>query len=340
MVVISQSPVDNVIIGVVAIVFLIFVSDKVIGKLIMLSKRLGISQIFIGLTVIAIGTSLPEITTGVVASLDIIRGGIDPFIASSTVLGTNIGSDIVQQSLIIGVVGLLAVTRLKAIRVRRDFLKTDGLVMIMAAILLLLFAMDGGISRVEGSVLFFGYIVFLWFLWMKENVRIHNHKKVNLDGSDKKNIFIDLFYVLVGLTIIIFSAEYILRVAEFFVRGYGVGGSLIGILVIGVATALPELTTSITAILKGASSISIGTLIGSNITNPMFALGLGAMISSYQVPRPVIVYDIPVKIVTAILLMWFLWRNRKFTRKEAVTMITIYFVYVLVRLKYFAVDVL
>ena len=340
MVVISQSPVDNVIIGVVAIVFLIFIADKVIGKLIMLSKRLGISQIFIGLTVIAIGTSLPEITTGVVASLDIISGGIDPFIASSTVLGTNIGSDIVQQSLIIGVVGLLAVTRLKAIRVRRDFLKTDGLVMIMAAILLLLFAMDGGISRVEGSVLFFGYIVFLWFLWMKENVRIHDHKKVNLDESDKKNIFIDLFYVLVGLTIIIFSAEYILRVAEFFVRGYGVGGSLIGILVIGVATALPELTTSITAILKGASSISIGTLIGSNITNPMFALGLGAMISSYQVPRPVIVYDIPVKIVTAILLMWFLWRNNKFTRKEAVTMITIYFVYVLVRLKYFAVDVL
>ena len=340
MVVISQNPVDNIIIGVVAIVFLIFVSNKVIGKLIMLSKRLGISQIFIGLTVIAIGTSLPEITTGVVASLDIIRGGIDPFIASSTVLGTNIGSDIVQQSLIIGIVGLLAVTRLKAIRVRRDFLKTDGLVMIMAAILLLLFAMDGGISRVEGSVLFFGYIVFLWFLWMKENVRIHDHKKVNLDESDKKNIFIDLFYVLVGLTIIIFSAEYILRVAEFFVRGYGVGGSLIGILVIGVATALPELTTSITAILKGASSISIGTLIGSNITNPMFALGLGAMISSYQVPRPVIVYDIPVKIVTAILLMWFLWRNSKFTRKEAVTMITIYFVYVLVRLKYFAVDVL
>lgn len=340
MVVISQSPVDNVIIGVVAIVFLIFIADKVIGKLIMLSKRLGISQIFIGLTVIAIGTSLPEITTGVVASLDIIRGGIDPFIASSTVLGTNIGSDIVQQSLIIGVVGLLAVTRLKAIRVRRDFLKTDGLVMIMAAILLLLFAMDGGISRVEGSVLFFGYIVFLWFLWMKENVRIHDHKKVNLDESDKKNIFIDLFYVLVGLTIIIFSAEYILRVTEFFVRGYGVGGSLIGILAIGIATALPELTTSITAILKGASSISIGTLIGSNITNPMFALGLGAMISSYQVPRPVIVYDIPVKIATAILLMWFLWRNSMFTRKEAVTMITIYFVYVLVRLKYFAVDVL
>jgi|TARA_Y100000310_G_scaffold345671_1_gene468040 cation:H+ antiporter len=340
MVVISQNPVDNVIIGVIAIVFLVFVADKVIGKLIKLGKKLGISQIFIGLTVIAVGTSLPEITTGVVASLDIVSGNIDSFIASGTVLGTNIGSDIVQQSLIIGIVGLLAVTHLGAIHVRRDFLKTDGLVMIMAAILLLLFALDKEISRAEGAVLFFGYIFFLWFLWMKEGKRIHNHKKVELNWKDKKKIFIDLFHILAGLVIIIFSAEYILRIAEFFVIRYEIGSSLIGILAIGIATALPELTTSITAILKGASSISLGTLIGSNITNPMFALGLGAMISSYQVPRPVIVYDIPVKIVSGLILMWFLWTNKIFTKKEAMTMITIYLVYVLVRLRYFPVDII
>ncbi|MCH8329279.1 MAG: hypothetical protein IIB81_02715 [Nanoarchaeota archaeon] len=160
-----------------------------------------------------------------------------------------------------------------------------------------------------------------------------------MDGEGKKGIFVDVLYIIAGLAVIILSAEYILRVAEFFVVKYGVGGSLIGILAIGIATALPELTTSITAILRGASSISIGTLIGSNITNPMFALGLGAMISSYQVPRPIIVFDLPVKIASGIILMWFLWRNRMFTKKEAMTMIGIYFVYILVRLKYFAVDI-
>lgn len=339
MVIISQNPIDNIIIGVIAIVFLVFVADKVVGKAIKLGKRFGISQIFIGMTVIAIGTSLPEITTHVVASLDIVRGNIDPFIASATVLGTNIGSDIVQQNLIIGIVGILAVIRLKRVHVTRDFLKTDGLMMIAAAILLLLFALDGEISRIEGAVLFFGYIVFLWFLWMKEDKRLHDHKHVDLDGHDKKSIFIDVVYIVAGLAIIILSAEYVLRVAEFFVLKYEIGGSLIGILVIGVATALPELTTSITAILRGASSISIGTLIGSNITNPMFALGLGAMISSYQVPRPIIVYDLPVKIISGIILIWFLWSNRMFTKKEAITMIGIYFVYIFVRLRYFAVDV-
>ncbi len=339
MVIISQNPIDNVVIGVIAIVFLVFVADKVIGKLIKLSKRLGISQIFIGLTVISIGTSLPEITTSVVASLDIVSGKIDPFIASGTVLGTAIGSDIVQQSLIIGIVGILAVIRLKAIHVKRNFIKKDVLIMVLAAVLLLFFSWDKEISRTEGAVLFFGYILYLYFLWLKERKNVKDHKKIELDGEGKKNVFIDVVYIIAGLAVIIFSAEYILRVAEFFVVKYGVGGSLIGILAIGIATALPELTTSITAILKGASSISIGTLIGSNITNPMFALGLGAMISSYQVPRPVIVFDIPVKIASGIILMWFLWRNRMFTKKEAMTMIGIYFVYILIRLKYFAVDI-
>ena len=340
MVVISQNPVDNVIIGIIAIAFLVFVADKVIGILIKISKKLGISQIFIGLTVIAIGTSLPEITTSVVASLDIVRGKIDASVASGTVLGTNIGSDIVQQTLILGIVGLFAVMRLKALHVKKSFLKEDGVILILAAFLLLLFASDGWISQIEGAVMFFGYIIFLWFLWMREDEDIHNHhKKVEFDGADKKGIFIDLVYIIGGIAIVIFSAEYILRVAEFFVIRYDIGGSLIGIMAIGVATALPELTTSITALFRGASSISVGTLIGSNITNPMFAVGLGAMISSYQVPRPVIVFDIPVKILTAFIVLFFLWRKKMLTRNESISLIAIYFVYILVRLRYFPVDI-
>ena len=200
--------------------------------------------------------------------------------------------------------------------------------------------MDKEISRVEGAVLFFGYVLFLWFLWMKEDERIHNHKHMKWNIDDKKSIFIDISHIIMGLVIIIFSAEYILRVAEFFVLKYGVGSSLIGVLIIGVATALPELTTSITAMFRGASSISIGTLIGSNITNPMFALGLGAMISSYHVPRPVIVFDLPVKIITSIIVIWFLWRNRMLTRKASLIMVSMYVIYVLARLKYFPVDII
>jgi cation:H+ antiporter len=340
MVAITQNPVDNLIIGVIAIVFLVVVSDKVVSKSIKLCKKLGISQIFIGLTVISIGTSLPEITTHVVASLDIIRGNIDPFIASSTVLGTNIGSDIVQQNFIIGIVGLLAVLHGKVIHTSRSFLKKDFLIMIFAAILLLIFSFDKIITRAEGIVLFFGYLLYLWFLWMKENKRMQKseiHRKNT--RKNKKEIFTDIAYITVGIGIVILSAEYILKVAEFFVTKYGIGGSLIGILSIGIATALPELTTSVTAILRGASSISMGTLVGSNITNPMFALGLGAMISSYHVPRPIIVFDLPVKIITAIIILAFLWSSRAISKKESLLLIGMYVAYILIRLRYFAVDI-
>lgn len=340
MVVISQNPVDNVIIGVIAIVFLLFVADKIVVKSIALSKKFGVSQIFIGLTVISIGTSLPEITTSVVASLDIVKGNIDPLIASATVLGTNIGSDIVQQTLIIGIVGILAILHGRIIHIKRKFLKEDFLIMILAAVLVLLFGQDGDITRAEGVVLFFGYILYLWFLWDREGDSFKGRKRFAFDGEDKKHILIDIVYIIIGLSIIVFSAEYILKVSEFFVIRYGIGGSMIGVLVVGIATSLPELTTSITAILRGASSISLGTLIGSNITNPMLALGLGAMISTYQVPRSIIVYDLPVNIITAIILMWFLWRSRMLTRKASIIMISMYIVYVLARLKYFPVDVI
>ena len=149
----------------------------------------------------------------------------------------------------------------------------------------------------------------------------------------------DGLLIIVGIAALLYCANLVVSNALKISDMWNLSGSFIGTVIIGVSTALPELTVALRAIMKGATGISLGTLIGSNITNPMFALGLGAMISSYQVPRPIIVYDLPVKIASAILLIWFLWRNQMFTRKEAMVMIGIYFVYILVRLKYFAVDI-
>ena len=336
MVVISQNPIDNVVIGAIAVVFLVFIVGKVIKKIVELGEKLGISQMFLGMTVLSIGTSLPEITTGAVGGFAILRGKMDPLIASGTIMGTSIGSDIVQQTFMFGLVGILAFVYLKKpIYVENKFIREDGSMLIAAAFLLLLFCIDGKLSRLEGAILFFGYILYLWFLWRSEDKEKYNHQKNKLD---KKGIFIDILYITFGILIVALCAEYILKVSEFFVKNYNIGSSLIGVVIIGVASALPELTTSVTAVLRGAPSISVGTLIGSNITNPAFAIGLGAMMSSLQVPRPVLVYDIPVKLITSIIIVFFLWRNRMFTKNEAMAMIAIYFAYIFVRLRYFPVD--
>lgn len=330
---ISTSLIINIFIGLIALTLVVLITDKVINRSIKVSRKLGISELFIGLTIISIGTSLPEIIMHIVASLDIVRHNIDPFVASAVVLGINVGSDIVQQTLIIGIVALIG-----AIYVKKSFLKKDFSIMIFAAVLLLLFSLDGKIDRKEGFILFFGYLIYLWFLWLKEKERMKNDKNHEKTYRSRDGIFYDLSFIAIGLVVIIISAEYILRVAQFFVDKYNIGGSLIGVFTIGIAAALPELTTSVTAALRGSSSISIGTLIGSNITNPMFALGLGALISGYNVPRSIIVYDLPVKIGTAIVILWFFWKHKALSKKEAVIMIGMYIAYALIRLKYFPVD--
>ena len=137
MVVISQNPINNIVIGVIAIIFLVFVANKVVKRTIKLSEKLGISQMFLGLTALSIGTSLPEITTGAVGGFAILSGKIDPLIASGAIMGTSIGSDIVQQTFMFGLVGILAVVHLKKIiHVSNEFVKEDGSMLIVTAFLL------------------------------------------------------------------------------------------------------------------------------------------------------------------------------------------------------------
>jgi len=109
-------------------------------------------------------------------------------------------------------------------------------------------------------------------------------------------------------------------------------------LVLGICAALPELTTALVSILKGQRDISAGILIGSNITNPLFGAGLGALISGYTVPAVIMVYDLPVKIATGALLFIFLWRNENLSRYGALILLALYFGYVLLRAAFFPDD--
>jgi cation:H+ antiporter len=107
---------------------------------------------------------------------------------------------------------------------------------------------------------------------------------------------------------------------------------------LGVAVALPELTTSLIAVFKKKKAISAGILIGSNVTNPMFALGLGALISTYTVPHVIILFDLPFKIFTALLILYFLWKHEILKKKNAIVLICIYLIYIYIRSLWFPID--
>jgi cation:H+ antiporter len=141
------------------------------------------------------------------------------------------------------------------------------------------------------------------------------------------------------LVVIIACATLVLSATEVIVNRTGVGGSLIGVITLGLASALPELTTALAGIRHKEAGISLGTLVGSNITNPLLAIGGGALISTYAVPRPLIIWDLPWETLTGILLWAILWfNNGKLGKKSAIYLIVIYFIYIFFRSFVFNVD--
>jgi cation:H+ antiporter len=327
----TENLIINSIIGILGVIVLVFSADKVVEHAIKIAKHFGLSNTFIGMSVLSFGTSLPEITSHVIASFGILSGRLNYKVASATVLGANIGSDVIQQTLILGLVVFIMGTLV----FNRKFLLRNYLPMIGTTLMCIILGWDRTYSRIDGAILFGTFIVYMWFLYEKDEEETASKKKMN----KKAAITDDVFLVVLGMAAMAFSAYFVLSVVELIVAETGVGGSLIGVVTLGVASALPEFLTAISGIRKKAAGISLGTLIGSNITNPLVAIGLGALISGYWVPGPLVLWDLPMETISAALLLIFLWfRKGKLGRWGGVYLIGLYVVYLLVRTLLFAVD--
>ncbi len=328
--------------GLVSLVVLVLGANQAVKKLIGIANYYKLSSTFMGMTVLSVATSLPEITSHFTASVNILRGSLDYQTGSAIVLGANIGSDIVQQTLIMGIVVLLAGT----LYFRRYFLWKSMIPMIVTSIMCLILGWDGNYSRIDGGILFGIFIAYCYYLYMDE--RKHYKEEDNQLQSEEmaegaptngREVLRDALITTALLVVIISSATFVLSATEFIVDRTGVGGSLIGVITLGVASALPELTTALAGIRHKEAGISLGTLVGSNITNPLLAIGGGALISTYAVPRPLISWDLPWATLTGIMLWVILWfNNGKLGKKSAIYLIVIYFIYIFCRSFFFNVD--
>ncbi len=314
-----------VIIGSIAVLLTAYFSVK---SSVVLGYHFGLSDELIGMTVLSVGTSLPEIMTHIVCSLKILEHPQLLNNLSGLVLGTNIGSDIFQQNFVLSIVAIVGI-----VTVEKNHLFKDMGGLIFASLLVLIFGLNGIISRFEGFILFFGYILYLFML--KKRGMIEEKSIVKIQ---KKQVFKNIIILILSFTIMAFSADKVVDSSEMLIKQLHISASYFGIIVLGVASAMPELTTSLIAIFKKKKAISAGILIGSNVTNPMFALGLGALISTYTVPQVVILLDLPFKIFTALLILYFLWKHEILKKKNAIALICIYLTYIYVRNLWFPVD--
>lgn len=355
------------IVGIVSVLVLVLAARQVVYRLSAVAKSFAISETVIAMTIISIGTSLPELALHVVGSLRIVSGTVsleDARLISATVLGSNIGSDVVQQTLVLGVVIMTAslIRGSFGFRFTRKFLLRYYAPMIGTTLLTLLLSLDHHLSRLDGFILFGSFLAYLSYLFFKRDEILA--RQGNADPSEKP-VF-DLTLGIAFMLAVVFSADVFLEVIKATIQATGLSGSLIGVITVGILSALPEMVTAISGLRQGAEGISLGTLIGSNITNPLLAIGLGALISTYSVPLPLIYWDLPMETVTAAVLLAYLFlrsglgrllsypvakigltdlakrlkeaENRVLTIPGAFFLTAMYFGYLYVRMVYFSVD--
>ncbi len=313
--------------GIAAILAL---ADAVIRIIDRVMGHYGLSGGFVGLTVLAIGTSLLEIATHVVGSIKMLREPESYRAMSALLIGSNIGSDIVQQNLLLPAVALVAVVTMTHRRVVQG---VGGLV--AASALLWVLCLDGRLTRGEGAVLVLLYAAYLLWLGRTENRAGVPSQRRRLDGP--RLVFLNTA-IAVAFALIALLAGPVLDAATRLVAVLPVSGSFFGVTVLGVAAAVPELATAVAALRRGEKEMAAGILIGSNVTNPMFAAGLGAMISTYHVPPVVTLFDLPTKIATGAVIFLSFWSKGRLSRPWAGALIVTYFAYLYARLAWFPVD--
>lgn len=336
------SVVEISVVGAIALALLILSADYAVKKAVGVAAFLKLSSTFMGVTVISVATSIPEITAHLTASIGILAGSLDYKIGSSIVLGANIGSDVIQQTFILGLVVLLT----GGLKFRKYFLWKTMIPMIVTTIMCVILGIDGVYSRVDGLILFGSFVGYMYYMYVDE--RKHYREEDNHVGDEKiangipknrREAIRDSLLAVAALGITVVSANYVLQITEVIVGRTGIGGSLIGVVTLGVASAMPELITALAGIRNKETGISLGALIGSNITNPLLAIGGGALVSTYYVPRPLVLWDLPWETLTGAILWVVLWfSNGKLKKWAAVYLMVLYFVYLFTRATFFAID--
>ena len=337
----AQSFSVNILFGLGALAILVLSANLAVKKLVGLANYFHLSTTFMGMTVVSLATSIPEITAHIVASVGILRGSMDYKIGSSIVLGANIGSDVVQQTLIMGVVVFMT----GELYFRRYFLWKSMMPMVGTTIMCIILGWDRSYSRLDGLILFGTFIAYTYYLYWDERKYFkktaeEEEADVPENGPENGREAIIWSVVTLGaMTFAVLGAHVVLNITELIVQRTGVGGSLIGVVFLGVASALPELTTAISGVRHNAHGISLGTLVGSNITNPLVAIGGGALLSTYWTPRSLLYWDLPWETVTGIILWVILWRTKgKLGKWGAIYLSALYFVYIIFRVVFFAQD--
>jgi len=276
----------SAILTVVGLIMLCFGGNWLVSGGVAIAKKFRISNLVIGMTIVAYGTSTPELAASVAAAGE----------HSAIILGNIIGSNIANVGMVIGVAAILV-----PLAVRKSVLKKEIPIMLGVSFLLVLISIDGELSQYDGLLLLGGLGVFAVYTF-KDAMKQREQSKEE-SSSDKKNVYLKSAG-LIGLGVGFLYIGAILTVdnAVVLAKEFGLSEKIIGLTVIAIGTSLPELITSIIAIRKGHSDIGVGNIIGSNIYNILMIMGVGATLGGVMIASDVYV-DYAIMIIFSLSLL-------------------------------------
>ena len=282
-----------------------------------IADRLGIPQLVIGLTIVAMGTSLPEAAVSIAAAT---KG------SAEITIGNVVGSNILNVLLILGITSVIRAISVQKSTVCIEIPFTIGVTVLLA----LLGLTDGYVSRVDGAILWAFMILYLLYLLCM--AKQGNSQAEEEDGGKKKPIWLLFLMVLVGGGMIVFGSDVTVDAATIIAKHFGMSERFIGLTIVAFGTSLPELVTSVTAALKGKSDIAMGNIVGSNIFNILFVVGTTALITPVVYASRFFI-DSMVAVATAVLLFLCVLRKHTLGRLGGLIMLACYggyFVYLII----------
>lgn len=292
-------------------------TELTIGGALAVARRYRLSEFVVGLLVLSIGSDLPEIAVAVDAGLKSL-GGQD---ASGVVVGTSIGSVVAQIGFVLGLAALISTLVLP-----RSFIVRHGAVLLGATALLLLVSLDGTVTRFEGLVLVLAYGSYVVMLMNGDTAPAQEPRP--LSAGDWKSWLI----LAAGLTVVIGSSELTVNSAVSLARTLEISEAVIAVLIIGLGTSLPELSISVSAIIKRRTELSVGNIIGSNVLDTLLPIGIAALIARVTVERNFITFDLPFIFVLTTVVLAFFFGRRGLTRPEGAVILAFYGAYVAIKL--------
>ncbi len=280
------------------------------------ARHYRVSDFFIGVAILAVGSDLPEIVVSMAAAFRQL-GGSD---TANLIVGNALGSCLAQFGLVMGVTGLLGQLTLP-----RYHVLLHGGVLLGSLLLLAVVGLDGGVTRVEGIVLVTAFVLYILFLVGDEGVV---DKARDAGNGEMGRIWLRL---LIGLAVVVASAEIIVHSGVTLAELWNVDQSFVGIVLIGIGTSLPELIISLGAVMRARMGLSVGNLLGSNILDVLLPIGAAAIVVPIRFAENLLRFDLPALVALSLLVLGCLMLGRGVRRPQAVLLLLSYGAYLSVK---------